>query len=207
MFILKHKLEDYKSALPRWVNIMTEKCIVQFGQVPIDWEKLDFVSFVLAAGFRIRPVFIWVGQFFGIVVIPKSMMLVKFLCSQSEIVSKFRNFFQFEDYQQRLDHSVDRITRHLQRTRAFWESGIGTAIQNSTIQKKPKSGNDTIDEDSIDGSPRRESAWSNSGITSIKLSFNWIIKIRKNQIESAKWSNKRLENWNKLFNTFLHYVK
>lgn len=56
---------------------MTEKCIVQFGQVPIDREKLDFVSFVLAAGFRIeRPVFIWVGQFFGIAVIPKLMMLV-----------------------------------------------------------------------------------------------------------------------------------
>lgn len=56
---------------------------------------------------------------------------------------------QFEDYQQRLDYGVKRMTTNLQRTRAFWENGISDAIQN-----RPKPVDTTIDDDSINNSPR-----------------------------------------------------
>lgn len=63
--------------------------------------------------------------------------------------------FQWEDYQQRLDNSVERITKHLRRTRAFWENGIAQAVQKTTIKSNPQPENsDTIEVDSIDGSPR-----------------------------------------------------
>ncbi|XP_031637245.1 uncharacterized protein LOC116349794 [Contarinia nasturtii] len=57
----------------------------------------------------------------------------------------------FEDYQQRLDYSIQRMTKNLQRTRSFWENGI-----RNSIQTKPKPDNTIIDEDSIDNSPRLE---------------------------------------------------
>lgn len=41
------------------------------------------------------------------------------------------------------------MTTNLQRTRAFWENGISDAIQN-----RPKPVDTTIDDDSINNSPR-----------------------------------------------------
>lgn len=65
--------------------------------------------------------------------------------------------FQWEDYQQRLDTSVERITKHLRRTRAFWENGIMQAVHKTDIKINPKPENAAIEVDSIDGSPRDES--------------------------------------------------
>lgn len=68
------------------------------------------------------------------------------------------HFFQWEDYQQRLDNSVERITKHLRRTRSFWENGITQAVQKTIIKTNRKPENSAIEVDSIDGSPRDESA-------------------------------------------------
>lgn len=64
--------------------------------------------------------------------------------------------FQWEDYQQRLDNNVERITKHLQRTRAFWENGITEAVQNTVIRRNSKPENSAIEVDSIEGSPRSQ---------------------------------------------------
>ncbi|XP_055302935.1 uncharacterized protein LOC129568714 isoform X2 [Sitodiplosis mosellana] len=72
--------------------------------------------------------------------------------SLSRPILRFRSDPQindFEDYQQRLDYSVKRMTTNLQRTRAFWENGISDAIQN-----RPKPVDTMIDDDSITESPR-----------------------------------------------------
>lgn len=58
---------------------------------------------------------------------------------------------QFEEYQQKLDYSVRRMTKNLQTTRTFWENGISSAIQN-----KPKPDDTIVEEDSINNSPRVE---------------------------------------------------
>lgn len=58
---------------------------------------------------------------------------------------------QFEEYQQKLDYSVRRMTKNLQTTRTFWENGISNAIQN-----KPKPDDTIVEEDSINNSPRVE---------------------------------------------------
>ena len=66
--------------------------------------------------------------------------------------------FQWEDYQQRLDNSVERITKHLRRTRTFWENGITQAVtQKTVIRSSSKPENSAIEVDSIEGSPRDES--------------------------------------------------
>lgn len=47
-------------------------------------------------------------------------------------------YFQFEEYQRNLDHSIKRMTKNLQGTRTFWESGINNAIQNKLKIAKVK---------------------------------------------------------------------
>lgn len=85
-----------------------------------------------------------------------SFIYIRFF-NASSFINHIPLFFQFEDYQQRLDYSVERITRHLKRTRTFWDNGIGIAIRGNTIQKRPNSDYDaTIDKDSIESTPQNE---------------------------------------------------
>lgn len=69
-------------------------------------------------------------------------------------MNRMQIIFQWEDYQQRLDNSVERVTKHLQRTRAFWENGITQAVRKTAVKTRPQPENSTIEVDSIEGSPR-----------------------------------------------------
>lgn len=39
-------------------------------------------------------------------------------------------FFQYEEYQGQMDHSIKRMTKNLQRIRTFWANGLNSAKQN-----------------------------------------------------------------------------
>lgn len=45
-------------------------------------------------------------------------------------------FFQYEEYQGQMDHSIKRMTKNLQRTRTFWENGLDLARQNQNESVK-----------------------------------------------------------------------
>lgn len=153
MFILKQKLEDSQNVLPKWVFLIASCSLVCRIFILLNWNYVS--SFRLTSS---SPLSGLISRFSSDPQISDVSGIWTFyskLCSYFSFkINKISHLIflpQFEEYQQKLDYSVNRMAKNLKTTRAFWEKGISFAIQN-----RPKSDNTTVDEDSIDNSPRVE---------------------------------------------------